>query len=179
MAVPGLPFSITRRIAVLSAMARYSGLPIATVNAPCPSTPWHPEQFCAYNTRKSATSFGRTAGGSATLRSGDPHDARSMTARIDVTRSRAGFSHLFSPVWQAIVPAGGPSGRRPTDHSRSSLISPASCFEAHNEGGEIRRVSRRRSERPPAGKIACHTQSGASETRLLLDKLKHVPGSSE
>src|ERR1700728_3169467 len=92
MAVPGVPPSITRRIVALSAMARYSGLPIATVNAPCPSIPWHPEQFCLYNTPKSATSLGRTAGGSATLPPGDPHDV-SATKRISAPYFIASAPH--------------------------------------------------------------------------------------
>ena len=64
-------------------------------------------------------------------------------------------------VWQAIVPAGGLSGRRRTDHSRSSQlflrlrVSQAS----HCEAREIRRVSRRRRpERPPARSIALPVQ---------------------
>src|SRR5580692_1937055 len=96
MAVPGLPPTITRRIVASSAIARYSGLPIATVNVPCPSLPWHPEQFCVYNTRKSATSLGRTTLGSATLRSGDPHDA-SATKRIS------------APYFIASAPADAPA----------------------------------------------------------------------
>jgi len=64
------------------------------------------------------------------------------------------------PVWQAILPAGGLSGRRPTDHSRSSpVFSPASCLAGiMQRSPRIRRVSRRRPERPPSGRIACHTQ---------------------
>jgi len=61
-----------------------------------------------------------------------------------------GFGRLWGavggPVWQAIVPAGGRSGRRPTDHSRSSQVFPGFVsrwqpaakpgkFVAYGEGG--------------------------------------------
>jgi len=63
-------------------------------------------------------------------------------------------------VWQAIVPAGGLSGRRRTDHHavRNYFSGFVSRRQPAAKLRKIRRVSRRRPERPPAGKIACRTK---------------------
>src|SRR5580704_5320628 len=59
---------------------------------------------------------------------------------------------------EAFDRAGGLSGRRPTDLHAVAIISKASQASC-SESREIPRGSKRRPERPPAGRIACHTKA--------------------
>src|SRR6266853_3410980 len=106
-----MPCSTTRRIVALSAMARYTGLPIATANAPCPSIPWHPEQFWLYSTLKSVTSLGRMTGVSAARRPGNPQDASPAT-------------RISAPYFIVSAPADAPAlGREPQHpYERSTVL---------------------------------------------------------